>query len=184
MKGKQNKSFTYFLDEVTEKDKESFEYFYQTLATPIYRFLYLKTGKKEVAEDLMQDTFVKLYKAQKEGSVLTTSKSYIYTIAKNTLTDYYRKKKPVLLDEEMETTIADDTQDIIGVIDLEHEIARLRKSLALLTEEQREVVEMRFMQDMSGREIADILGKKEDAVRQLQARALKTLRAYFNKDMP
>ena len=81
----------------------------------------------------------------------------------------------------MEAVIADETQDIIRAFDLENEITRLRKSLDLLTEEQREVVEMRFIHDMSNKEISEMLGKKEDAVRQLQARAVKTLRAHFSE---
>ncbi len=181
MKGDPSKSFKYLVEKAKETNGEGFEYFYETFALPIYRFLYFKTGKKEVAEDLMQDTFLKLYKAQTEGSILVTSKSYIYTIAKNTLTDYYRKKKTVSLDEEMEAVIADETQDVIRAFDLENEITRLRKSLDLLTEEQREVVEMRFIHDMSNKEISEMLGKKEDAVRQLQARAVKTLRAHFSE---
>jgi RNA polymerase sigma-70 factor (ECF subfamily) len=175
------KTFEHVVENACEGDPASFEYFYQTYATPVYRFLYFKTGKREIAEDLMQDVFLKLCRAQKEGYVSTLSKSYLYTIAKNTLTDYYRKKKSVPLDESVEATISDETMNLERTVDVSHTINHLHKSLDLLTEEQREVITMRFIEDLSNKEIAGALGKREDAIRQLQARALKTLRAHFSE---
>ena len=66
-------------------------------------------------------------------------------------------------------------------IDSQIEFAGVEKAMQNLTEEQREVITMRFIHDMSYKEISETLGKREDAIRQLQSRALKILKENLNK---
>jgi len=96
--------------EIIERAKKgdifAFEEIVSTFEKPLWNYLVRLVGSKDDAEDLIQDTFVKVYKHLKSIDSSKNIKSWIYTIATNTAYDFLRKKKresTVELDEEYET---------------------------------------------------------------------------------
>lgn len=163
-------------------DKEAFALLYEESYTPIYKYLLSRTRDVTLTQDLVQEVFIKIYTAlgsftQKNISPL----AYFFTIARNTLIDYTRKKKPVLVDEEVWLEMKDEKEktDILAVQNEESKL--LYQNLEKLPDDQRDVLIMRFINDFSYQEIAQILGKKEEAVRQLQTRGLKKLRIVYKE---
>src|SRR3989344_5131939 len=82
------------MDIKEEKGRELFVELYDTHADAIFRFCYLKTGNRETAKDLTQDTFIKVLNYLGKEDV-QNHKSFIYTIAKNTVIDFWRKSKSI-----------------------------------------------------------------------------------------
>lgn len=163
-------------------DQEAFGLLYEESYTPIYKYLLSRTRDVALAQDLSQEVFIKVYKAlgsftQKNISPL----AYFFTIARNTLIDYARKKKPLLVDEETWLEMKDEKEKTDRLAIQNEESKLLFKNLNMLPDDQRDVLIMRFINDFSYQEIAGILNKKEEAVRQLQTRGLKKLRSIYKE---
>lgn len=158
-------------------DKEAFGRLYQTYVDKIYRFVFFRVGqRKEVAEDLVSDVFLKAWERLetfKEGSF----QAWLYMIARNRVIDYYRSARPRgVLDETIRDDANTEEEVLKGL-----EIEQVKDALSQLTEEQREVIVLKFIEDVSHNEIATILGKRPDAVRALSSRAIKELRLIMGQ---
>ena len=161
-------------------DKDAFGVLYQEFYTPVYRYIYFRVSSKDEAEELAQDVFVKAMNAFTRYEARTnTPLPYFYTIARNTVIDWQKKKRGVHVDQEMFMEIADDTSKTDKQAVVSEELVALKKALQELPEDQREALELRFFNDLSGREVAQVMGKSEESVRQLQSRGMKALKSHF-----
>ena len=160
-------------------DRAAFGKLYDGYVRKIYDFIYYKTHHRETAQDLTADTFTKaLAAAERFDPVRGTFQSWLYRIARNTVIDYYRTKKEVqdvddVWDLSDDTNIAQDTQTRLKVEEVKNYLEKLKP-------DQRDIVIMRVWQDLSFREIAEIVGKSEAASKMAYSRAIRQLR----KDMP
>lgn len=159
-------------------DEESYGLLYKLYYTPIYRYLFFRTKDKTEAEDLAQGVFVKVFQALPNVEVVMKEPiAYFYTVARNMLIDHYRKQKvrQTVSEDDMED-VPDTHEDIAESLDITFTTDKVKETLKSLTAEQQEVIVLKFVNELSNKEIATTLGKNEDAVRQLQSRALKLLR--------
>lgn len=154
-----------------------FETMYMTYSDQIYRFLYWQTNDPGLAEDLTSDTFMKAWRARESFDKGTNEKAWLYRIARNTLTDHWRKKREVAAEDIDELSFYDD--GVAERIDRELEAKLLAKALAKLPEKLRQVVSLRFIQRLSAKEVAKIVETSEGNVRLLQYRALAKLKGYL-----
>ena len=185
MKELENLEEKLILKRALNGEKEAFAEIYDFYVIRIFRFVYLKTSSKETAEDLTADTFLRCWKYIKEKSesgkkeIVKNNKigSFLYRIARNLIIDHYRKKKnmTVEISEEEKETIVDHKQDILAQIDRKQEIEELRKSLGHLNDDYQEILILRYVEDLSMAEIAEITEKKEGAIRVQLHRAVKAL---------
>ena len=147
---------------------------------PLYRFISYKTGKPEEAQDIVQETFFRAFRSLSSYQMTETKFStWLGRIAANLITDAWRKqgRTPVMQN-------LDETQNIhAGDLDPAEQViqAETRKKLAAivmeLPAEQRQVIEMRILAGLPLKEAAVAMNKSEAAVKMLQQRALKALRA-------
>lgn len=144
----------------------------------LYPYIYYRVSHAEDAEDLTSEVVLRMAKSLKgqKGSF----RAWMYTIARNAVIDFYRKRavRSEVSISEMSHEISDKSRPLDKQI-LTHE--RLRQGLHELTEEQRQVVLLKFIEGYTNEEIAKIMGKSVGAVKLLQFRALKTLREFFRK---
>lgn len=163
-------------------DAASFAQFYELYLTPVYRYLLVRSKDKALAEDLAQVVFLKAFE-HRSAFERADSKplAYLYTVARNTLIDHWKKKKEVHQSDVAETfeKVPDDKRTPDAVAEQGDMSRALTEGLAKLTEEQREVVSLKYLHDYSVAEIARHIGKSEEAVRQLQCRGLKALRTVM-----
>ena len=115
-----------------------------------------------------------------------TLRALLYKIARNTIIDYYRetsnKITASLDDEDNKIEVIDEKIDPQTRIDQEADLERIKSKLPLLKEEYREVIIMRFINDLTLEEIADISGKKIGNIRVLIHRALGALKTLVEAD--
>lgn len=165
------------IEKAKNGDQEAFGYLYTTYLTPIYRFIYYRVKNEQEAEDLTQTVFLKAWNAvgsyEHQGHQFT---AWLYTIAKNTVTDYWKKKKDILIDEP-EITLGHIPSDSDPMDDIQKQqlSEAVRTLLKKLSEDQQMIITLKFIDELSNKEIAAITGKNEDAIRALQYRALKAL---------
>jgi RNA polymerase sigma-70 factor (ECF subfamily) len=136
-----------------------------------------------LAEDITGEVFLRVWKAWKRIKP-DFLQALLYKTAKNILIDYYRKKsnsKKVSLEETVERGIEPSyDEDLIERIHKDNNLEKIQKALDLLPENLKEVIILRFMNDLSSKEAADILETTEVNIRVLQYRALKKLKEIIN----
>jgi RNA polymerase sigma-70 factor (ECF subfamily) len=169
-----------------KRDQEAFAEIYDLFVEPLYRFIYFKVGNKSEAEDLTSEVFLKAWSSAQESGQLAvkTLPAFLYRIARNTVVDYYRRKKQNLsLDETVETSEEPlSREDLAADFDLAVDREALLKALDQLKDEYREIIVMRYIEDLSTSEIASILEKNKGAVRVSQHRALEALKKILATD--
>lgn len=168
------------------KDKEAFIRAYDSYLDNIYRFIYFKIGGEEEAQDLTSVVFLKAWNHIQNNSLLDykTLKALFYKIARNSIIDYYRERasiKEVAGGEDALTNIVDETQDLARKTELTFDLAKVNEKIHELKDEYREIIVLRFMEDFSISEIAEITDKTNGNVRVLVYRALKALRELMGE---
>jgi len=158
-------------------DRDAFGEIYERLAPKVYSYLYHHTNAKaHLAEDLTEEVFVKvLEKLDRYEDRGLPFASWVYRVAHNHLIDYYRtlpKQGTISIDDCY--NLAEKGAERSLDQTLTHN--ELSKAIKQLTEDQRRVVVLRFLQGMNILETARAIGKSEDAVKKLQARGLMALR--------
>ncbi|MCL5797692.1 MAG: sigma-70 family RNA polymerase sigma factor [Patescibacteria group bacterium] len=161
-------------------DCDAFGKIYLKYLDGIYRYIYFRVNQNEqTAEDLAETVFFRAWnhiKVFDENS--GTLKSWLYRIAHNAVIDHFRdNRKQVTLEEGLVEEKVSLEEKIIQ----NFELRELAQAINKLTDEQKQVITLRFIEDMTNDEIAKIVNKKEDAVRALQSRALKKLRNLLVK---
>jgi RNA polymerase sigma-70 factor (ECF subfamily) len=121
------------------------------------------------------DTFHRFLVAVRGETSLQNPRAYLYRIAHNWITDHYRRRPPphVLLDDDLH---AGPEGNPAHSVSQEMDRQRIRAALFRLSSEQRQVIELRYLENLSHSDVAAVLGKTVEATRALQYRALETLR--------
>ncbi len=172
------------MEKAKSGDKEAYGALYSQFYVPVFRYIYLRIRSKEEAEDLAQTVFIKVYQSldryQDRGS---EPLAYFFTVARNTVIDFYRKKKESSLEANQQfLEIADLRQNPEEDFAKKESYEMITQAIHYLPEEQREVIILKFINDLTNSEIATVLNKNEPAIRQIQHRALKTLRERLKND--
>ena len=175
------------LYKVKKNDKEAFIKAYDLYVDQLYRFIYFKVGNREEAEDLSSSVFLKTwnYILEKKLENPNTLKALLYKIARNLIIDHYRKTKgreSVSLDNENGIKIIDEKQNPNYGLELKADLLVLETKLPKLKDEYREVIILRFFNELSIKEIAEILDKSKGNVRVLIYRALNALKELLSQD--
>ena len=156
-------------------ESSAFGSLYDKYQPKIYRFILFKVSHREEAEDLTHKVFLSalenIHKFKDQGFPFS---SWLFRIARNKVIDYYRTKKDISpLENAPDITSSEDNVELISKkLNLE----RIYISLQKLTDEQKEVVILRFVEGLSHKEVAQILDKKTGAIRVLQHRAISEIK--------
>lgn len=160
------------------ESNDEFETIYEANAPLIYRFMFWRTKNKALAEDLTSSVFEKAWRSRrsfKGGS----AKAWLHRIARNTLIDHWRKRQDFLFEDPAHMDIASENAGPAEVLDRAMLIESLRRAVAKLPEDMRRVVELRFIEGLSAKQVGQELGLSESNVRVIQYRALRKLRSYL-----
>jgi RNA polymerase sigma-70 factor, ECF subfamily len=108
--------------------------------------------------------------------------AWLFRIARNTLIDYYRVHRETIPLEASEVELVAANQSVAGEVEKKIEADSLWAQLSQLTEDQRQVLTLKFIDGLTTEEIAQMLGKREGAIRALQMRGLQTLATLLKPD--
>ena len=166
------------LRRIQKGDDSAFTEAYDLYAPKLWKHAYYRTGAKEHADDIMSDTFLKAWEfIRVRAKEIQHLRAFLYRVTNNLIIDHYRRnaRAPVRMDEELERTLGYDT-GIEDETDMNFESEKMRLALAELRVEVREVLVMRFIDDLSIEEISDATGKSKNAVYVSIHRAIKELK--------
>ena len=161
-----------------------FQQLYEKYHQDVFQFIFYMVKSRETAEDLMQEVYIKVMNNYEKFEGKSSERTWLYSIARNTAIDYYRKQKnwKQRLSFNFEwgrDSIKDDQPLPEEVALLNDDIKSVYKSLEKCTIDQKTVLILRYVQDLSIVETAEILNWTVSKVKTTQHRALKTLKASY-----
>lgn len=161
--------------------KLKFEQVYQDQKDTVYGYLYYMTKNKQTAEDLSQETFLKVYLGMKKFNGDCSEKTWCLTIARNTFLSFARKKKPELLCEEYpELSGPCENMPEERVIEQENR-QEIASAFAALNADDRTILLLRDYERLTYAEIAAVMGISEAVVKVRIYRARGRYRTAFGK---
>ena len=164
-----------------DREVDAFTELYDRYSLRVYRFVRSQTPDDSVAEDLTAETFFKALSGARGFRGHGSYQSWIFRIARNTISTWRakHKKAPVVVEEVPEKTDPAPTPAAALLTTEQNRI--VRDLVATLPPAQREVVSLRYLEDLSHGEIAHVTGRTRGAVRILLHRARASLRGRLGE---
>ena len=154
---------------------------YDELVPKVHGFVFARTGRREVAEDISQDVFLKLVeKIEMFDERKATFVVWFWRLTRNMLVDYFREKKEVQF-SSFEGEDLDRLASYVahGNVDAKLAHEKLQKFLKTLGEEEQHMFELRYIAELSYGEMAELLGKSEGALRVATMRVKEKIKKEF-----
>ena len=176
------------------QDSESFKKIYDYFFDRIYRYIFLKIYNTHDTEELAGDVMIKIYNNLARIRVDPVSfNAWVYKVANNCIIDFLRRNKNIYRQKSVDEMM-ENNEDVFAVSEdsILKESRYLKRELGFKNEEllsrinnlpenQKNIVFLKFVEDLDYPSIAAILGKKENALRALLFRALQNLKESFKK---
>ncbi|MDO8506863.1 MAG: sigma-70 family RNA polymerase sigma factor [Candidatus Limnocylindria bacterium] len=171
------------IDRARSGDRAAFAELYDTHCNAVYRYVLYRVREPSDAEDLTSEVFTRafanIHRYRWQGKSFL---AWLYTIARNAVTDRRRRTRPTVDLDDAYGVAADGPTAHDHAVRGE-QVDALRGAVKHLTTEQQEVLLLRFVEHMSSRQVAKMLGKNEGAIRALQFRALGRLRKILTTEV-
>ncbi len=165
------------VQEAIQGEASAFGLLYDHYQPMIYRFVILKVGQREEAEDLTHQVFLSAWQNIKnyrnQGFPFS---SWLYRIARNQVIDHYRTAKEKIDIEQVDPIFLAVPASMQMGIEQNLEIEKVFKSIKELKPEYQDIIIFRFVEELSLKEVAVLLNKTEGAIKLLQYRAIKKLK--------
>ena len=165
-----------------EYQEDALQTLYEVYYPKVYNYAFLQLGDVQAAEDLSSDVMLKMVESIKSYKFKGLPFSaWVFRIARNRLIDLHRRRKrrgEVDLSESIAGTLA--SPQVMAERALER--GQIQVALKHLTDEQRQVIVLKFIEGFDNRSIGGIMGRSEGAIKSLQHRALGSLRRILYEE--
>lgn len=159
---------------------QEFTHYYEEHKNAIFNYiLYRVSFNRDTAEDLTSEIFLKAFEAFERYDRNRPFKTWIFTIAHNHLVNFYAGRKEILPLEEAVEVVKEGETPIGEDIDQKDTLGKILHLVTELPESQRDLIIMRYVNDLGNGEIAKILNKEEGAIRTALSRAIASLRNAY-----
>jgi len=164
-------------------DQEALVEIYECYRTSVFTYIFYRVSDQESAEDLTAEVFMRmLTKIHTYVYQTRPFLAWLYTIARNLVIDHYRNCSKLTTTPLEDGLLASDNGHPGKVTEDHMDQECLAKAMKYLTEEQRQVIILKFIEGRENGEVAEIMGKNERAVRSLQHRALVVLQKVMEQE--
>lgn len=176
----QSVNIQHIIQRAKKGDTEAIAVLYQHFAPVIYRYIAYRTPTTTDAEDLTAEVFLKMVEGL-PGYRLTgvPFEAWLYRIASARIADFYRRKKPV---DELSERLSDSRPLPEEALQQAQELDTLRRVLRQFSEDEQNILILRFVERRSHKDVADIMGKSVTAVKSAQHRVLIQLAGMFGEE--
>ncbi|OGE81067.1 MAG: hypothetical protein A2826_00695 [Candidatus Doudnabacteria bacterium RIFCSPHIGHO2_01_FULL_43_23] len=161
-------------------DESAFMALYQDFFPKISRFVGVRVSHKQTTEDLTAEIFVKAWQYLQSEERIASFSSWIFTVARNRVIDYYRTKKSFSDIFELENLLEYE-DNIVEAIDLGIASKEFLQVLGSLTDDQQQVIRLKFLEGLDNEEISAIIDKSSGSIRVIQHRAITSLKKLLSK---
>ncbi len=156
-------------------DQEALAQVHENYYDAIYRYITYRVSDQHTAEDLTSEVFIRfLHAIQQKNAPQNTIRGWLFGTASLILKEHYRKKKRTVL-TEINDSLPGETIEPTKRLELQESSETLRQAITNLTEDQQQVLALRFGYEMPVRDVAETMNKSEGSVKMLQMRAIAAL---------
>lgn len=166
-----------------QRDLAAFSALYQRYATQVYRYLLVRVGNVQDAQDLTSQTFLAAMQSLDSYREQRPFGAWLLGIARHKVADQFRGRRPdrnADLDPETAETIPDHDDALEEIVGRQLEIEQVARKLQRIAPDRAEALSLRLFAGLEVAEIAPLMGKNEAAVRMLVFRGLRDLQAQLN----
>lgn len=162
-------------------DKDAYGQIYNIFYRRIFRFCKFNCPNIQIAEDICQETFLKAWKSLPTFSTKGGSlQAYLFKIARNSIIDHSRKKKILSLTNHEEIEVNAQLEEKIDKLD---NVDKIQKALNKLKDIERQMIILRYFEDLSQIEVARVMGLREGNVRVKTHRVLRKLKEILEEEI-
>lgn len=156
---------------------------YDDNADAVFRMCYGKTSNREEAKDMTQEVFTRVWvRLQQEKDEIENLRAFVFTVARNLIKDYYKKKKSVL-----ETDLPEGTFEQVSVgatQDAASESALMLRALHGLADPYREALMLHLVEGIPIGEIAELLNERPNTISVRVKRGIEKIRKELHVETP
>ncbi len=183
MKAFKKIKYSLLVERVRQGDKDAFTVIFDEYYPKIFRYVYFKVPQVETCEDLSNEVFLKFWQAAyHDKKKVRDLQAFLYRIAHNTVIDFYRTRKAeVSLNQAIHAT-DEQSEKILQMINIDQDMQKVIAALRELPDDQAEIVSLKYIEELSVKEIAQVTGKKENNIRVILHRAIKILQNKLNNN--
>lgn len=163
-----------------EQHKQLLTSAYNEYSDAIFRYCLYKISDREKALDFVQETFVRTWQYVQKGNDIENMKTFLYTTARHIIIDEYRKKKSLSLDQVIDDGF-EPSFEIEETLYNEIEAAKVIEKINDLPEQYSSILIMRYVNDLSVKDIAEIINESENVVSVRIHRGLSKLKEIVSK---
>lgn len=163
-------------------NKEAYGELYKKYFKKIYRYCSFNTNHDELAKDITQETFVKAWIKIKDFELKEnwSLQAFLFTIARNLIIDQSRRKKELQIDE-FENNLETD-ENLVDDFDKKEDIKKIKTALSKLDEVERQIIILRYFEEMDTKDVAQVIGIKDGALRVRIHRVLEKLKVIMDHE--
>lgn len=161
-----------------ENVSEQFSAIYDQYIAKIYRFVYLKVGSQEIAEDITSKVFLSAWKSYSDpNKQIDNMGAFLYRTAGNAVIDHYREKdRSKTVSTDVLPEAVDQGKSLHDMAVLSADVKAVKIAIKKLKKEHQDVIIWHYLEDMPIAEIAELTGRPEGTVRVMLHRGLKDLK--------
>lgn len=170
------------IKDAQQGSREAFAALYREYVQVIYRYIFFRLHDEQLAEDLTADVFTKSLEGL--DSYVDRGKpfvSWLYRIAHARVVDYYRRVNRQPAQSDVDEVVVSVTPDMDEDLVRQQASDALLRAIATLTGDQQQVIILRFIEGLAIEAVADQLGKKPNAIKALQFRAVRSLAGQLER---
>jgi RNA polymerase sigma-70 factor (ECF subfamily) len=176
----------FYLYKAKKLDPDAFAKVYDLFVNKIYRYIFFKVSSVQEAQDLTSEVFLKTWQyLQKEKKEVDNLQALLYQIAKNCVIDFYRqreKRNTVDIDSVAESVfINQTTENMTDKLFVKMQTKEVYDTLSEMNDLYREVIILKYIDQLSVKEVATIINKSSGATRVLLHRAMAVLKKLLAK---
>lgn len=164
-----------FVERLYKKDEEAVKTFLNEFKIPLYNYIYRMVYNRHDAEDILQEVFLKIFRNIKKIDFSQNYKSFIYKVTRNTTLDFLKNREDT---RELQETIQieDSSYEKLETKD------SMEKALQCVSQAERELLILKYIQEFKISEISEILELSESAAKVRIFRAIRKIRKYMQKE--
>ncbi|HMB24858.1 MAG: RNA polymerase sigma factor [Chloroflexota bacterium] len=166
---------------LAQTDTQAFGALYDLYVQRVYRYCYYRTSSATEAEDLTAQIFLAALEGMPHYRQDGRFAGWLFAIARKKVADYHRRR-PHAAQSLEEVNLPPIQTDLAMEVETSQRRERLRQLLQALAEEERELIHLRYVAELSFAEIANILHKKEEAVKKTLYRLIARLKSRLEAD--
>lgn len=169
------------VDRAQAGDLSAYEVIFKRYSGKVYRFIFFRIKDSASVDDLVNEVFLKLWQQLQKGVSIKNVRAYIYQMARNSVIDHYRTRREHVDITKIEHVLESE-YDMVAENMTQSEIRELLKRMSNLRDDYQEMLHLRYVEDFTITEIAEILKKSKGAVKVTIHRAVKKLQDLYDQE--